>query len=136
MDKTRELEEGVKAGKSLVDMLDPKSKDYIGKDVETYRVPDDVTIEPPPAADTNSWFGFFGNMLFGGEKMFSTQELDQKIPSGIGGSQSGIGALKAAIAAGHITKDAAAQYAIRRGWAKPSAPVDVPTGPTVPPAVR
>src|SRR5262245_50078855 len=135
MDKMQQLDEGKAKGKTINDMLNPKSPDYIGADWQTYLPEDEEAIEETQPEPATSWLGFIGNALFG-ERGFRTEDLDRTIPAGESGSMSGISALRAAVAAGKVTRSAAEQYAIKRGWVRlDDAPV-APTRQTVPAAMQ
>lgn len=139
MDKQNQIKDGLAAGKTLDQLLNPKSADYVGADFKSYLPPnagDDVVIEEEVAQPTTSIFDWFKWLSFGGGDKFSTQSLDQKVRSGVEGSAEGLGALRSAIEAKQITREQAAEYAQRRGWVRPSAPPPSPITQSVPLATQ
>ena len=112
-DKLRQIEEGQAKGKSLEQLLDPKSPDYIGKDWKAYVPPEPVDSYVPPTEEKpEGFFEGLSRMIFGSAQP-KTELLDN-----ITDGKQGLAALRAAIAAG-MPKDAAAVYALKRGWIRP-----------------
>lgn len=110
-DKLRQIEEGQAKGKTLEQLLDYKSPDYIGKDWKSYVPPEPVDdFTPLPEEKPRTWMDFFGGLLTGSEK-FSMSNFD-KVTDGA----QGIAALRAAVTAGATSKEEATAYALKRGW--------------------
>lgn len=131
MDKSQQIRDGIAAGKSVDQMLNPKSSDYIANDLDQYLPPvgSDVNIEEEVAPPSKSWFSFSDWMSWltgGGGDGFSTANLDKNVPSGPEGSEAGLSALRGAMAADQIERKDAAAYARKRGWlaAAPPPPQD------------
>jgi hypothetical protein len=126
-DKTRAIDN--RGEKSLDQLIDEDSPDYVGKDYQGYmpqRAQSTYTAPEEPAERT--WMDFFGGIL--GTAAPDTKSLDAKFKDGEEGSQAGLTALRAAIAGG-MSKDEAAAYALKRGWIRPSDPK-----PSIAPALK
>jgi hypothetical protein len=120
--------------KPVDQLIDKESPDYIGKDWESYKPPQEAdTYVAPEATKDRSWLEFFGQVLDGGAA-FDVRELDMKFKSGAEGRAQGAAALKAAVISGAMSKADAMAYAIKREWARPDEPA--PKAAQVPPVMQ
>jgi hypothetical protein len=126
-DKTKQIDN--RGDKSIDQLIDPESPDYLGKDLSSYMPPPRQVAVPPPIEEPPSFFENFSRLIFGGPAP-TTKALDAKFKDGEEGSQVGLTALRAAIAGG-MSKEEASAYALKRGWIRPSDPK-----PSVAPALK
>jgi hypothetical protein len=118
--------------KSVDQLIDEKSPDYIGGNWKSYLPTDfqnDDTIVPLEAPKSQGIWDYLGS-FFSGAK-FDLKELDSKIKDGAEGASQGVAAVKAAIASGAMTREQAGEYLVKRGWARPNAAKQ-----SVPPALK
>lgn len=104
------IQAGLKSGVSLAQMFDPKSPDYVGKNMSAFMRPQAQFVDDMINAQSTVGAG-----------TITAGTADTSTPD----------ALKASVASGKISREEGARIAVQRGWARTAAP-SAPAAPRVP----